>query len=107
MKNMTVSEAFSAWANSPHCTCPGDDPHFIVKRKRSTHYRIGSGVATETSTPRPDSEVCDRERNWRRYVQLRDAELVKISRAQAKAFSANYGFGPTPASSFPMQVAAH
>jgi hypothetical protein len=103
MKTTTTAEAFKAWASSPACTCPGDDPHFMASRKTRTYYKTDDRVATEVSVPRPDNQVCERERNWRLYISLRDAVPRNTCTNPIPGFTARYGFGAQPTVESPLQ----
>jgi hypothetical protein len=102
---MSVAEAFKAWAKTPACTCDGVEPHYTATReRRSWNRKLATNVLPEVSVPRPDNEVCERERAWRLYVTLRDSVPREATKkTPTPGFTAQYGFGPVPVAAVPPQ----
>lgn len=51
--------------------CPGE--HFQSETLRLRDPKTGQELVSDRHTAKPDDQVCDRERAWRKYVKLRDA----------------------------------
>lgn len=71
---MPVSDfqkAYNSWAatDPKDCACRGTPVHFIkdIIKGKEVYQRMG------------DEEICERERRWRIYCDLRDGQVKNVS----------------------------
>lgn len=73
----SLQEALTEW-NKEQCRCEGRHPHEVEVKQQEFDPQKGGLVSLGEMKPKPDKDVCVRERKWREYCSIRDGKVYNV-----------------------------